>query len=232
MATNKSLYNYYKILLLKINSIKGDKIIMKKTILDQFKNIRTLNEYYRQETKKVYDNIYLSEIGKGEKIDKLKKEYNEKLASYKKIVINELSNALEKMTLPTDIVTSEDATYQLKFNNALIMFKDGLVNETAGLNIINQFKDDTVALNAFSAYLSRRKDELSNKLSDVIFGISDKRQVIEKLNGLIDSVSRIDVDYLFNLDSDDDNIVDSDLYLSGYEDIINTFSDDMQAIIK
>ena len=28
MATNKSLYNYYKILLLKINSIKGDKIIM------------------------------------------------------------------------------------------------------------------------------------------------------------------------------------------------------------
>lgn len=30
MATNKSLYNYYKILLLKINSIKGEKQIMKK----------------------------------------------------------------------------------------------------------------------------------------------------------------------------------------------------------
>ena len=64
MATNKSLYNYYKILLLKINSIKGDKIIMKKTILDQFKNIRTLNEYYRQETKKINDNVNLSQVGK------------------------------------------------------------------------------------------------------------------------------------------------------------------------
>lgn len=28
MGTNKSLYNYYKILLLKINSIKGEKQIM------------------------------------------------------------------------------------------------------------------------------------------------------------------------------------------------------------
>ena len=64
MATNKLLYNYYKILLLKINSIKGDKIIMKKTILDQFKNIRTLNEYYRQETKKINDNVNLSQVGK------------------------------------------------------------------------------------------------------------------------------------------------------------------------
>lgn len=37
MATNKSLYNYYKILLLKINSIKGDKIIIKKQFLINLK---------------------------------------------------------------------------------------------------------------------------------------------------------------------------------------------------
>ena len=37
---------------------------MKKTILDQFKNIRTLNEYYRQETKKINDNVNLSQVGK------------------------------------------------------------------------------------------------------------------------------------------------------------------------
>ena len=230
MATNKSLYNYYKILLLKINSIKGDKIIMKKTILDQFKNIRTLNEYYRQETKKINDNVNLSQVGKDNKIAELKQSYNEQLFKFKNEVNNILGQSLEKLNAPSASVASSDIAYQVKLNNALLMFKDNLLTEEMAMNYIEAFKDDKVALNAFSAYTSKRNDELSMKLSNVIFSIDDKTGTIQKIENLINSIEKLDADYLFNLDAEN-NIVDSDLCLSGYEDTINTFSDDMQAVI-
>ena len=68
------------------------------------------------------------------------------------------------------------------------------------------------------------------KLSNVIFSIDDKTGTIQKIENLINSIEKLDADYLFNLDAEN-NIVDSDLCLSGYEDTINTFSDDMQAVI-
>lgn len=70
---------------------------MKKTILDQFKNIRTLNEYYRQETKKINDNVNLSQVGKNKKIAELKQAYNEQLFKFKNEVNNILGQSLEKL---------------------------------------------------------------------------------------------------------------------------------------
>ncbi|KLO74476.1 hypothetical protein [Enterococcus cecorum] len=57
-----------------------------------------MNEYYRQETKKINDNVNLSQVGKDNKIAELKQSYNEQLFKFKNEVNNILGQLYHRQT--------------------------------------------------------------------------------------------------------------------------------------